>query len=82
MAGHKAWMGEESNLYRNLMEKPEGNRPVGRSRRRCDGSIRMDFHEVGCWGCGWIGLAQDRDNWRALVNAVMNLMFQQNGGNF
>ena len=55
------------------MGKPEGKRPLGRPRRRWEDNINMDFQEVGCEGVDWIELAQDRDRWRALVNAVMNL---------
>jgi len=53
--------------------KPEGKRPLGRSRHRWEGNIKMDLQEVGCAGIDWIELAQDRDSWQALVNAVMNL---------
>ena len=55
------------------MENPEGKRPLGRPRRRWEDNIKMDLQEVGCGGVDWIELAQDRDRWRALVNAVMNL---------
>jgi hypothetical protein len=65
--------GEERGLYRALVEKPEGKRPMGRPRCRWDDNIRMDLQEVGCRGMDWIGLAQVRDRWRAIVNAVMNL---------
>jgi hypothetical protein len=66
-------MGEERGVYRALVGKPEGRRSLGRPRRRWEENDRMDLQEVGC-GCGdWIGLAQDRDRWRALVSAVRNL---------
>jgi hypothetical protein len=65
--------GEEKVVYRVLVWKPEGKRPLGRPRRRWEDNIRMNLQEVGCGGRDWIGLAQDRDRWRALVNAVMNL---------
>ena len=64
------------------MGKPERRRPPGRPRRRWEDNIKMDLREVGWWGIGWIDLAQDRDWWRALVNAVMNLQVPQNAGNF
>jgi hypothetical protein len=67
-----AWIGEEKVMYRILVGKSEGKRPLGRSRHRWK-DIRMDFQEVGCGGMDWIGLAQDRDRWQAIVNAVMNL---------
>jgi hypothetical protein len=65
--------GEERNVYRVLMGKPEEKRPLGRPRRRWENGIRMYLREIG-WGCvDWIQLAQDRDRWRSLVNTVMNL---------
>jgi hypothetical protein len=66
-------MGEKRNAYRLLVGKPEGKRPLGRSRRRWVNNIRMDLGEVGCDDVGWIGLAKDRNRWRALVNSVLNL---------
>ena len=72
-AGHVARMGEDRGMYRVLVEKPEGRRPLGRPRRRWVDDIRMDLQEVGCGYMDWIGLAQDRDRWRTLVSAVMNL---------
>jgi len=65
-------MGEERGVYRVLLGKPEGRTPLGRPRRRWV-DIRMDFQEVGCGYMDWIGLAQDRDRWRTVVSAVMNL---------
>jgi len=72
-AGHVARMGEEREVYRVLVGKPEERRPLGRLRHRCVDNISMDLQEVGFWYMDWIGLAQDRDMWRALVSAVMNL---------
>jgi len=72
-AGHVARMGEERGVYRVLVGKPEVRRPLGRPRRRCADNIKMDLQEVGCGCMDWIGLAQDRDRWRTLVSAVMNL---------
>jgi hypothetical protein len=66
-------MGEERAVYRVLMGKPEGKRPLGRSRRRWVDNIRMDLQEVGCGHVDWIELVQDRDRWRMLVSAKMNL---------
>jgi hypothetical protein len=72
-AGHEARMGEEKRVYRVLVGKPERKRPLERPRRGWVDSIRMDLQEVGCGYMDWIGLAQDRDRWRTLVSAVMNL---------
>jgi hypothetical protein len=66
-------MGEKRNAYRLLVGKPEGKRPLGRPRRRWVDNIKMDVLEIGWGGVDRIGLAQDRDKWRPLVNAVMNL---------
>jgi hypothetical protein len=66
-------MGEERGVYRVLVGKPEGKRPLGRNRHRWEDNIKMDLQEMGCGGIDWIELTQDRDRWRALVNAVMNL---------
>jgi hypothetical protein len=74
-AGHVARMGEERKLYKVLVGKPEGKRPLGRPRRRWEDEIRMDLREIGLGGgcVDWIRLSQDRDRWRAVVSAVMNL---------
>ena len=72
-AGHVARMGEERWVYRVLVGKPEGKRPLGRPRRRWVDNIRMDLQEVRCGYMDWIGWAQDRDRWRTLVSTVMNL---------
>ena len=72
-AGHVACMGEERGVYRVLVGKLEGRRPLGRPRRRWVDNIRMDLQELGCGYVDWIGLAQDRCKWRTLVSAVMNL---------
>jgi hypothetical protein len=72
-AGHVARMGEKRNVYRLSVGKPEGKTPLGRPRRRCVDNIRMDLGEVGWGDVDWVGLAKDRDRWRALVNSVLNL---------
>jgi hypothetical protein len=72
-AGHVARMGERRNAYSILAEKPEGKRPLGRPRGRWVDNIKMDLREIGWNGVDWIDLAQDRDQWRASVNTVMNL---------
>jgi hypothetical protein len=72
-AGHAARTGEKRNTYVLFVGKPEGRRPLGRPRRRWLDNIRMYLVEVGCGDVGWIGLAQVRDRWRALVNSVLNL---------
>jgi len=64
------------------MGKPEGRRPLGRPRRRSVDNIRMNLHEVVCGYMNWIGLVQDKDGWRMLVSAVMNLRIPYNAGNF
>jgi hypothetical protein len=66
-------MGEKRNAYRILVEEPEGQRPLEKLRRRLMDNIKMDFREIGWDGMDWIDLAQDRDQWRTLVNTVMNL---------
>jgi hypothetical protein len=65
--------GKKRNVYRLLVGKSEGRRPLGRPRRRWVDNIRMDLVEIGWGGVEWTGLAQDRYRWRALVNSVMNL---------
>jgi hypothetical protein len=72
-AGHVAGMGEKSNEYRLLVGMPEGKSPLGRPRHRWVDNIKMDLLEIGLGGVDWIGLAQDRDKWKALVNVFMNL---------
>ena len=71
--GHVAITGATRGVYRVLVGKPEGKRPLGRPRRRRENKIKMDLQEVGYEVKDWIQLAQDRDSWRALVTAVMNI---------
>ena len=66
-------MGDTRGVYMVLVGKPEGKRSLGRPSRRWDNNIKLDLQKVGCEGMDWIDVAQDRDSWRTLVNAVMNL---------
>jgi hypothetical protein len=75
-------MGERRGVYRVLVGKPEGKRPLGKPRRRWEVNIKMDLQEVGCAGMDWIELAQKMDRGRALMNAVMNLQVPKNARNF
>jgi hypothetical protein len=72
-AGRVARMGEGRDIYRILVWKPEGKRPLGRPRRRWEGNTKLDIREIEIDGANWIRLAQDRVQWRAFVNTVMNL---------
>jgi hypothetical protein len=72
-AGHVARMGEGTKVYKILVGKPEGKRPLGRLRRMWEDGIRMDLRETGLGGVDWIRLAQDRDRWRAVVSEMINL---------
>jgi len=72
-AEHVARMEERRDVYRVLVGKPKGKRPLGKPRRRWEDNIKMDIEEVGCGGMDWIELAQYRDRWRAPVSVVMNL---------
>jgi hypothetical protein len=71
-AGHVAWMGEKRNVYRLLVRKPEGKRPLGRPKHRWMDNSKKDLLQIGLSVVDWTGLAQDRDRWRALVNSAMN----------
>jgi hypothetical protein len=73
-------MGEKRNAYRLLVGKPEGKRPLGRPRCRWVHNIRMDLGEVGWGDVDWMGLAKDRNRWRAVVNSVLNLQAPLNAG--
>jgi hypothetical protein len=75
-------MGEKRTAYRILAGKPEGKKPLGRPRRRWGNNIKMDLGETGRCDMDWIDLAQDRDQWRALVNTVMKLRIPYNAGKF
>jgi hypothetical protein len=75
-----AWRREE--VYRVLVGRPEGKRPLGRARRRWEDNINLDIREIGIDGANWIRLAEDRVQWRALVSTVMNLRFPKKAGNF
>ena len=81
-AGHVAHMGKRRGMYRVLVGKLEGKRPLGRPSRRWEDSIKMDLQEVGCGVKDWIELAQDRERCRALLNVVMNFRVPLNAGNF
>jgi hypothetical protein len=75
-------MGERRFVYRVLVGKPEGKWPLGKPRRRWESNIKMELQEVGFGSVDWIELTQDRDKWRAFVNAIMNLWVPYNAGNF
>jgi len=73
MGGACSMHGVDESVYEVLVGKPGGKRPLGRPRRRWEDNIKMNFQEVGCGGMDWIELTQDRDRWRTLVSAVMNI---------
>ena len=70
--GHVAHIGERRGVFRVLVGKPEGKIPLGKPRRRWEDNIKLDLQKVECGGMDWIDLAEDRERWRAFVNAVMN----------
>jgi hypothetical protein len=82
MGGSFSTNGEKRNAYRLLVGKPEEKRPLGRPRRRWVGNIRLDLGEVEWGDVDWIGLAQDRNKWRALMNSVLNLRVPKMLGNY
>jgi hypothetical protein len=75
-------MGDRRGVYRVLVGKREGKRPFGRLRRISEDNIKINLQKVGCGDMNWIDLTQDKDRWRELVNAVMNLRIPLNVGNF
>ena len=82
LAGHLARIRQRRGVYRVLVGKLVGKRPLGKLRCRWEDNIKMDLQVMGCGGTDWMNLAQDRDGWRALVNVVMSLLVPQNAGNF
>jgi len=82
MGGACSAYGDRRGVFTVLLGKREGKRPLGRPRRRWEDNIKMDLQRVRCWGMDWTELAQNRDRWRSLVNAVMNLRVPKNTGNF
>jgi hypothetical protein len=82
MGGVCSTNGEKRNAYRILVGKPEGKRPLGRPGRRWVDNIKMDLREIGWDGVDWVDMAQDRDQWMALVNTVLNLRVPHNAGKF
>jgi len=82
LVGHVVRIVARRGVYRILMGKPEGKRPLGRTRSRWEDNIKMDLMEVGCWDVDWIELAQDRNRWRVLVKGVVNLRVPKNAGSF
>jgi hypothetical protein len=78
--GHVAQIGEKGDAYKTLMGKPEGKRLLGRPRHRGGDNIKMDLRGMGWGGVDWFDLAQDRDQWRALVNMLINLRVPENAG--